>query len=150
MSEKMRGALFSALGDIEDLTVLDAFAGSGALAIEAISRGAKHATAIDVDKNAQAVIENNAKKLSIDDRIKAIRANINSWSDNNPDTKFNLIFADPSYDKFQLAVLQKLTRHLAEDGVYVLSWPGKMEPPQLEGLQIRDTKNYGDSQLIFY
>ncbi len=48
MSDKMRGAIFGVLGDIKGLTVLDAFSGSGALAIESISRGAKSAIAIDV------------------------------------------------------------------------------------------------------
>jgi 16S rRNA (guanine966-N2)-methyltransferase len=150
MSEKMRGALFSALGDIEGLTVLDAFAGTGALSIEAISRGARHATAIDIDKNAHTAIVNSSKKLGITNQIKAVRANVNSWADNNSDKKFDLVFVDPSYDKLQLGVLQKLTRHLSEGGVYILSWPGKIEPPKFEALKIRDNKNYGDSQLVFY
>ena len=65
MSEKVRGAIFSALGDIKGLNVLDAFSGSGALAIEAISRGAKTATAVEVDKRAHQVIQDNLKKLNI-------------------------------------------------------------------------------------
>ena len=52
MSDKIRGAIFSVLGDLNGLTVLDAFAGSGALAIEAISRGAEEAVAIDDDQGA--------------------------------------------------------------------------------------------------
>jgi 16S rRNA (guanine966-N2)-methyltransferase len=56
MSDKVRGAVFGVLGDIKGLSVLDAFAGSGALSIEAVSRGAKYAVAIDVDKRAHAVM----------------------------------------------------------------------------------------------
>src|ERR1039458_7477259 len=74
MSDKVRGAIFGVLGDIKGLTVLDAFAGSGALAIEAISRGAKRAVAIEVDKGAHTVITENIKALGIEDRIKAVRA----------------------------------------------------------------------------
>jgi 16S rRNA (guanine966-N2)-methyltransferase len=64
MSDKMRGALFNALGDIDGLSVLDAFAGSGALAFEAVSRGAGHAVAIDVDKSAQRAIAENISTRS--------------------------------------------------------------------------------------
>jgi 16S rRNA (guanine(966)-N(2))-methyltransferase RsmD len=53
MSDKVRGSLFNTLGDIDGLTILDAFAGSGALAFEAISRGAEHVLAIEIDNRAQ-------------------------------------------------------------------------------------------------
>ncbi|HKX24038.1 MAG TPA: RsmD family RNA methyltransferase, partial [Candidatus Saccharimonadales bacterium] len=59
MAERVRGAMFNALGDIEGLTVLDAFAGSGALAFEAISRGAKSVVVVERDKRAQRIIAEN-------------------------------------------------------------------------------------------
>ncbi|MEI6237412.1 MAG: RsmD family RNA methyltransferase [Candidatus Saccharibacteria bacterium] len=65
MSDKMRGALFNMLGDIEGLTVFDAFGGSGALSFEAISRGAKSAIITEVDKYAWAVIKQNSDKLKL-------------------------------------------------------------------------------------
>src|SRR3990167_3157541 len=75
MSEKARGGLFNTLGNIDDLTLLDAFAGSGALSFEAISRGAKHVTAIDIDRSAINSVVKGAKELGIDDKLHAIRAN---------------------------------------------------------------------------
>src|SRR5580704_8750565 len=80
MSDKVRGAIFGVLGDIKGLTVLDAFAGSGALAIEAISRGAKSAVAIEVDKRAHAIIVENIQALGLEARVKAIRAFAGAWS----------------------------------------------------------------------
>ena len=150
MSDKVRGGLFGVLGDIKGLSALDAFAGSGALAIEAISRGAKTATAIEVDKNAYVAILDNIESLGLKDRIKATRAFFNAWSTRNEKQKFDLIFADPPYDKIPYRDLKKLAVHLKEDGILVLSWPGNYEKLKFEGLESVQIKNYGDAQLVFY
>lgn len=150
MSEKVRGGLFSALGDIEGLTVLDAFAGSGALSFEAVSRGAEHATSIDIDKNAVKTITDNVKQLKINDKIKSVRANSGGWSDNNPEQKFDLILCDPPFDQLKITLLQKLAKHLAPTGIFVVNIPGGLHPFELKGLSIIKQKNYGDSMLIFY
>ena len=122
MSERVRGALFNTLGDITSLTVLDAFAGSGALSFEAISRGA----------------------------AKAIRANAGSWSDNNPDAEFDLVLLDPPYDGLSHELLAKLTKHAKPNGLIALSYPGNKQPPTFSGLELITAKLYGDSQLAFY
>lgn len=150
MSDKVRGAIFGVLGDIKGLTVLDAFAGSGALAIEAVSRGAKRAIAIEVDKRAHAIIAENIKSLELEDRIKAIRAFAGAWSTRHQADLFDLIFVDPPYDNIPYRDLKSLPRHLNDTGTLVLSWPGKMEALKFEGLQAVQTKNYGDAQLVFY
>lgn len=98
MSDKMRGAIFGVLGDISGLNALDAFSGSGALAIEAISRGADSAVAIEVDKGAHSVITENFKSLGIDHQVKAVRAFAGAWSTRHQAQLFDLIFADPPYD----------------------------------------------------
>jgi 16S rRNA (guanine966-N2)-methyltransferase len=150
MSDKVRGGLFGVLGDIKGLTVLDAFAGSGALAIEAISRGAKHAVAIEVDKGAHKSITNNIKELGIEDRIKAVRAFAGAWSTRNQAQLFDLIFLDPPFDDVPYRDLKHMPRHLANGGTLVLSWPGKAEALKFPGLQIVQNKHYGDAQLVFY
>ncbi|HSW79936.1 MAG TPA: RsmD family RNA methyltransferase [Candidatus Saccharimonadales bacterium] len=150
MSDRVRGALFNALGDISDLKVLDAFAGSGALSIESISRGAESVIAIDIDKSAAETIKSNVTQLGLQQKIKAIRANASGWSDNNPDIKFDIVIAAPPYDDLQLPVVIKIIRHLKTDGIFVLDWPGKLEQPQLDGLKIVHNKNFGDAQLVFY
>jgi 16S rRNA (guanine966-N2)-methyltransferase len=150
MSEKIRGAIFGALGDIKGLTALDAFAGSGALAFEAISRGVTEAYAIEVDKGAQAIIVQNARELGIEDRVKATRAFFNAWSGRNQRKVFDLVFADPPFDDIPYRDLKFMPRHLADDGTLVLNWPGKMEPLKFDGLKPVKNKSYGDAQLVFY
>jgi 16S rRNA (guanine966-N2)-methyltransferase len=150
MSEKMRGAIFGALGDIKGLNVWVPFAGSGALAIEAISRDAKSAVAIEVDKGAHTVIKSNLKNLQIENQVKAVRAYAGAWSTRHQAELFDLVLADPPYDNIPYRDLKRLPRHLKETSILVLSWPGKAEPLAFENLKIIQTKNYGDAQLIFY
>ena len=150
MADKVRGALFNVLGDIEGLTVLDAFAGSGALSFEAISRGAKSAVAIDVDKRAYIAAKENARALGLEDKVKVIRASASGWSDNNPEVEFDLVISAPPYDDLQENLVAKLTEHVKPNGLYVLDWPGKVSPPNLDGLKIVKNKNYGDARLVFY
>lgn len=150
MSDKVRGAIFNTLGDVEGLSLLDAFSGSGALSFEAVSRGASNAIAIDNDINAHKTIQTNIDLLGLKYRIKAIRANVSGWSEQNPDTEFDLVICDPPYDQFKPSIIQKLVGHLKADGVFILSLPGRSETPEFQGLSLLDQKNYGDAQLVYY
>lgn len=150
MSEKIRAALFNTLGDIHKLQVLDAYGGSGALAFEAISRGAISALVIEINKQAHKVILNNISQLDIADRVKAVRANCISWSENNPDKVFDLIVADPPYGQHSILHLNQLAKHLKVSGIMVLSYTGRTEVPAIDGVVVVDTKSYGDSALTFY
>ena len=96
--DRAREGLFNSLGtllDLEGATVLDLYAGSGALGLEALSRGAAHATFIDNDPRAIAVIERNLGKLGGDDRALVRPGSALSLPQSAP---FDLIFADPPYD----------------------------------------------------
>lgn len=150
MSDKIRGALFSMLGELDDLTILDAFAGSGALAFEAISRGAASATAIEQDKNAQTTIAENIKKLEVGHAVKLIKSSVSAWDSTQANALFDVVLCDPPYDDVQVSTLEKLTKHTKVDGIFVLSWPGNVEPPEFLGLVRIVRKSYGDAQLAFY
>jgi 16S rRNA (guanine966-N2)-methyltransferase len=151
MSERVRGALFNSLGDITGYEVLDAFAGTGVLAFEAISRGASMAIAVDNDKKATSAMKESIEKLGIAGSCRAIQANISGWSNNNPEQKFDLVFLDPPYDKLQTNLLDKISRHVANDGQLVVSWPGKSEEePRFDNFKIENVKEHGDAKLLFY
>ncbi|HET8991848.1 MAG TPA: 16S rRNA (guanine(966)-N(2))-methyltransferase RsmD [Candidatus Saccharimonadales bacterium] len=150
MSDKARGGLFNALGDIEGLEVLDCFSGSGALAIEAISRGARSAVAIDADSRAVKIIKDTLTQLKLTKEIKVSQAYVKSWLSTNKDKTFDLILVDPPYDDLNFTTIKRLPLHLKESGVLVLSWPGSHDPLKLSGLQIVKNKHYGDAQLVFY
>lgn len=149
MSERMRGALFNSLGDIAGQTVLDAFAGSGALSYEAISRGAAQATAVDADKAAVATMQKNRISLGLGSRLQVTRASITSWL-NTTQTDYDIVLADPPYNDIQLPLLEELTTRVRVNGLFVLSWPGGMSVPTFAGLEQLSHKQYGDSELVFY
>jgi 16S rRNA (guanine966-N2)-methyltransferase len=149
MSDKMRGALFNMLGDIEGLTVLDAFSGSGALAFEAISRGAASAVAIEHDRNAQRAIADNIASLQLQSQVKLIKANASAWL-KTADGTFDLVLLDPPYDALQEGLLGSLATRLNSGGMVALSWPGKQEPPEFENLTLQSSKQYGDGSLHLY
>ena len=151
MSEKFRGALFNVLGDIEGLEILDAFAGSGALSFEAASRGARHIVAVDKDRAAHSSLDRNLAELGLSAQVDAVRANTGGWSIHNMERRFDIVFLDPPYDELQTDLLQTLIkRHVKSGGLAVLSWPGKTDLPELEGVEVVSDKNYGDAQLVFY
>ncbi len=150
MSEKARGALFASLGDIEGLTVLDCFSGSGALSIEAVSRGATEVVAVEHDINAYKTIAKNYKKLGIETIAKAIKANVTGWSNRHPNTVFDIVLCDPPYDDIQYKIIRKVARHVNGQGTLVLSLPSNHDTLTLEGLEVVLNKDYGDAQLVFY
>jgi 16S rRNA (guanine966-N2)-methyltransferase len=97
-ADRVRETLFSMLasrlGSFEDLRVADLFAGSGALGLEALSRGAASATFVESDSKAAATIRRNADKLGIADRVQILGGSALALRNQQP---FDLIFADPPY-----------------------------------------------------
>jgi 16S rRNA (guanine966-N2)-methyltransferase len=150
MSDKIRGALFNMLGDIKGLTILDAFAGSGALSFEAISRGAASALAIDLDKQAYESIQRNIETLGLEGSVTVMRKNSAGWSRNNRSKQFDIVLADPPYNDIRPKLIQDLTMQVRPGGTFVLSWPGGEKPREFPGVEIIAHKTYGDAQLVFY
>ncbi len=150
MSEKARGAIFNALGDIEGLSFLDAYAGSGALAIEAVSRGAAHVVAIDVDIDAVKAISSNISALGLEDFVQVLRKNVSGWSRNNQHRQFDVVLVDPPYDDIRPNVLERLLVHVKPGGLLVLSWPGNEQVRSFAHATTVAHKELGDIQLVFY
>jgi 16S rRNA (guanine966-N2)-methyltransferase len=151
MSDKMRGALFNILGDIEGLTFLDAYAGSGGLAFEAVSRGAKQVIAVDKDSSAQKTLTNNIHELRLEKKVKLVKANVAGWSIHNMEKAFDIVLMDPPYEEINTSHLQKLiNRHVKKNGLAILSFPGHLPAPEFERVKIAADKKYGDGQLVFY
>lgn len=149
MSDKIRGALFNILGDIEGLQVVDVFAGSGALSFEAISRGAVHVTAIESDHKAQATIRSNIMKLGLADQITLVSTTAQTWLQTTAAT-FDVVLLDPPYDNRQEVLIVQLMERVSQGGLAVLSWPTDVQPPSMPHMNCVMQRTYGDAQLLFY
>lgn len=151
MSERARGAMFNSLGGLVDgAEVLDAFAGTGAVGLEALSRGAAHATFIERDRVAQKVLAANITTLGVEEQVKLVRTTVANWLDTVNDQEFDLIFADPPYHDPQLSTASKLLSLLKPGGHMILSHPGRGEVPTKNGVVVVDNRSYGNAFLTFY
>ncbi len=151
MSERVRNALFNSIGsEIQDARVLDTFAGSGALGIEALSRGAAHVTFVERDRIAQKVIAENVDLLKISDNTKIIKAPVSSWYDTYDGEHFDIIFADPPYHDMQFSTIMKIMGLLKPGALMVLSKPGRSESPTKTGVVVVDNRSYGDAALTYF
>lgn len=145
MGERERLALFNMVAPwVDGARVLDAYAGSGALGIEALSRGAKEVVFIEKATGAAKVIRENLRSLG------AVGAEIykGKVGDYKSEEKFEVILADPPYDDFKVAEVAGLVKYLQPSGVLVLSHPG--EAPELAGLTLEKSRKYAGATLSVY
>lgn len=149
MGEKQRGALFNVIGDISGLTLLDAYAGSGAVGFEALSRGAKKVVAVDNDKLAARCIDENTKALNLGREYSFCQANIVSWLNNN-EVFFDIVVADPPYDNVNIEHLSQIGQAVKAGGIYVLSLPDAWSELVLDGFKLLTKKQYAGLNLVFF
>lgn len=150
-ADRVREALFSILGArVAGARVLDLFAGSGALGIEALSRGADHAVFVDSAPAAARAVERNLAALGISSAA-LVRRDALAYLRGARDTgrQYDLVFLDPPYRQSG-----RLARELAEavpavlaDGAVVVSESDRREPLDLAPLTIDDERRYGDTLI---
>lgn len=153
-TDRVREALFSALGPLDDARVLDLYAGTGALGIEALSRGAASALFVESARPAVAALRKNLATLALDDVTRVLvepvaRAVPRLRTD--PLGPFDLVFADPPYDDVDeaLAALESLAPHLAPGARIVLEHASRRPPRASPILATLRTRAYGDTALAF-
>ena len=145
--DRIREAAFNLTGPVDDAVVLDLFAGSGALGMEALSRGAARATFVESDREACRTIDANLDKLRLTG-ARVLCQDVLRFlaTDRGP---YDLILVDPPYDLVEsLAVplSSHLPRLLAPDGVVVYETSSRQEPA-LDGLELRTSRKYGNVRL---
>lgn len=151
MGERIRNALFNSIGTtVDGATVLDAFAGSGAIGLEALSRGAAHVTFIEKDRVASSILAENIKKLGCENETTVIKTTVSNWLETSNQGGFDLIFADPPYHDTQFSTVRRLFPLLNPGALMVLSHPGRGEAPTELGVVVVDNRSYGTAALTFY
>ena len=150
-ADKLRETLFNILAPrIEGARVLDGFAGTGAVGIEALSRGASHVTFVEKDPRAVALIEANLALCGIVADYNVRRGDVVAAL-GNPGAVFDLILLDPPYDFHPVSpTLEAAAARLSAGGLLVLELATRHEPEVPAALaRVRDVKS-GDSSLTFF
>ena len=149
--DRVREAAFNLIGPVDGASVLDLFAGSGALGLEALSRGAARAVFVESDADACRTIERNLEKLRLhgtvlkQDALRALAAEAAAGR------RYDLVLADPPYEMFptlQTALAAYLPAVLAEHGVVVLETAARTEPDL--PLATRTSRRYGAARLTLF
>jgi 16S rRNA (guanine966-N2)-methyltransferase len=151
-SDRVRENAFNLIGPVDDATVLDLFAGSGAMGIEALSRGAERAVFVETDRDAVRTIERNLDKLRLrgatvlqHDAVRALAAEVATGR------TYDLVLVDPPYSMYE-HLQPKLARYLpsvlADDGLVVVETDARIEP-QLP-LELRTSRRYGAARISLF
>lgn len=157
--DRVKEPLFSILNFyIEDSIVLDLFAGSGALGLEAISRGAYEVVLCDNSKEAIHIIEKNVEKMSVSSKVKILNLDYLKALENlkKQDYKFDIVFLDPPYQTdFSEKASEKIVEFnlLNKNGIIVIETDRKKEVieniKKMNLFDIYDERKYGRAELIF-
>jgi 16S rRNA (guanine966-N2)-methyltransferase len=151
-SDRVREAIFSALGEnVSGADVLDLYSGTGALAIEALSRGAARATLVDRDTRAAL---GNVEQLGLGERVELVRADVSRWlaAHDEADARFDLVFVDAPY-RLADRVGQELDNHLPRllsAGGRAIVESGARRPLRIESLPCLRRRRYGAADVAFY
>ena len=155
--DRVKAAIFSSLADhVVNARVLDLFAGTGGLGIEALSRGAASALFIDQDRQSIAAIENNLAKTKLEGDVR--QRDVFEFLQRASDLeRFDLILADPPYEQTEegerftekLLTSESLARLLQPNGVFVLEKRPSEKLPESPLWQITRRKAYGATEVLF-
>jgi 16S rRNA (guanine966-N2)-methyltransferase len=156
ISDRAKQALFNVLGaDIEGAAVLDLFAGTGSVGIEALSRGALRAVFVENDRLAVNTIQANLHAAGFSLSARVVRSDVFIYLRNEPDRGFDYIhIAPPQYHHLWFETLAALNARPAwvnPDGIVVAQIdPREFEPVMLEHLPLVDQRRYGNTLLCFF
>jgi 16S rRNA (guanine966-N2)-methyltransferase len=151
--DRVREAAYNLIGPVDDATVLDLYAGSGAMGLEALSRGARKAVFVESDRAAARTIKQNLEKLRLtgaqvlqQDALTALRQEVRAGR------LYDLVLVDPPYDAYsslQMRLSELLPAVLAPNGLIVVETASKLEP-ELAALEQRTSRRYGAARLTLF
>lgn len=152
LTDRGRGGLFNALGDVSGLKMLDAYAGSGAVGLEAISRGAAHVTGVEKFYAIAQNLAKNVQKLGCEGKYSLQQKPVEKWARTNIDKygQFDLIFAGPPFEHLSVSELNLLVPYLKKGGMMVVEHYKKLPISELRGVTHLDNRQFGESILSFY
>jgi 16S rRNA (guanine966-N2)-methyltransferase len=157
MGDRVRSAMFNMI-DVTGKRVLDAYAGTGAVGLEAMSRGAAQVDFVENNKQAQKVIAENAASLNVQNRVKLYKMSLNTFLNyrNKPENqdlqKYDIVFADPPYRLLpkEFSTVFRLKNVVKSNGLMILSYSGRLCAPTVNGVVVVDKRIFGEATLAVF
>jgi 16S rRNA (guanine(966)-N(2))-methyltransferase RsmD len=149
----VKQAIFNLVGPgIEGAHVLDLFAGSGALGIEALSRGAAFVTFVDHQARGLAILRQNLELLGLKERSHVVRGDVVRWLEASPDVvrRAGLVFLDPPYDDVVLDRALKVLDRTLDDATVIAEHSRRQQMPALARLVVDRQRRYGDTVVTVF
>ena len=151
-SDRVREAAFSLIGPVDDASVLDLFAGSGAMGLEALSRGAARCVFVEREREACRVIQANLDKLRLAGAVVINRDAVATLRDERTrGRRHDLVLVDPPYDEWAMysaSLAELLPEVLEEDGVAVIETSARVEPEL--PLDLVTSRRYGSARITVF
>lgn len=151
-ADRVREALFSVLGgDVVDARVLELYAGTGALSLEALSRGARSATCVERDPRVARVLAANVAALEVEERVRIVRRDALAFARGLGDEPaFDVVFCDPPYDDPLDAIVRDVVERPWWTTVCALEHAAEREPPRPEGSIRSEVRRWGDTSVTLF
>lgn len=158
ITDRAKSTLFSVIGeDIKDKRILDLYAGSGSIGIEALSRGAASCTFVDISKPACRVIEKNLENTDLFEKSEVVASKTQEYLELQVEDSFDIVFADPPYTIYEKTpdgiekMIDEIERIIPEGGAVVLKYPTKFHFKNIpENLVEADKRSVGDNSTIIW
>lgn len=153
--DRVKEALFSVLGNVVDFNVLDLYAGTGGLGIEALSRGARHACFVEQARGALESLQRNVSELALTDQVTIVARDVRLCAAElmrmGP---FDLVFCDPPWPQLDVVVAQLSAlaprTWLAPEGTLVLEHAARWKAPKIDDLQPNSCRRWGDTAVTLF
>jgi 16S rRNA (guanine(966)-N(2))-methyltransferase RsmD len=151
ITDRVKETLFGILGErVIDARAIDLYAGSGAIGIEALSRGATHCTFVERGRDALAALRENLRRAGVDDDATVIGADVMRALERGDGDRYDLAFMDPPYaERAILPALERLVPKLRVGGTVVVKHFWRSGPPAVAGLTTWRQRRFGETALTF-
>jgi 16S rRNA (guanine966-N2)-methyltransferase len=151
IADRVKETLFAILGErVVGSTVLDLYAGSGAIGIEALSRGAEHATFVEKGRGALDSLRQNLRRARVEAQATVRAADVHRFLASSSQDRYDLAFLDPPYaERAILAPLEALLPHLGPGATVVVKHFWRAAPPPIGGLAAWRERRFGETALTF-
>jgi 16S rRNA (guanine966-N2)-methyltransferase len=152
ITDRVKETLFGILGErVPGARVLDLYAGSGAIGIEALSRGAAHATFVERAPSALAAVRTNLERTRLGELARVEPREVERFLRDATDDAWDLVFLDPPYELHAIvAPLRAVVPHLAPGATIVVKHFWRTEPPEVAGLKAVRQRRFGETMLTFW